>query len=543
MINTASSAAVRLSDAQIAAIKALATRDFDPAEKQTTMIGQLSGDETPIPFGYSATRNAAGSKIYELTARCDGVPEGGQESPLPILLDGDSKRQVGALRVQGDGVPVVSFSRSGEGSEARRRFEAGEAGLSIAYLKLRAGRRAAALSLRTVTSDGIRLEGNMSDTQTIAALGKQHNRSDLAVEAITAGKTLSEFRSELLEAVGNKPLDIIGAPAITGRAEGYSLAKAIRGQINGKLDGFEAETHQELSRSMPVAPRGVVVPSLLLQERAAMTTSTVANLVGSMPRGDLFVDRLQPASAVMAAGATMLAGLDKAITVPKETAELAAAFVAEGSAATETSLTIGSISLSPKRVSGTASFTLETLIQSNPSVDVLIRSSLTRQLAQALDQAALSGNGTAPNPRGIVNTSGVNTLTAAAGGAISHAEALTALAALEADNVPSAGAVFLMHPTDFAKIAAKEVATNTGIFVIDDGAILGRRVIQSTLATAGKVVVGDFQHVVIGLFGGTDLVVDNYTEARKAQVIITMHQMSDVAVRHAEAFCVVTLTP
>jgi HK97 family phage major capsid protein len=469
------------------------------------------------------------------------VQESGQESPLPILFEGDSKRQVGALRVQEDGVPVVSFSRSGEGQEARRRFEAGESGLSIAFLNLRAGRRAAALSLRTV-SDGNAKEATMSDQLEIARLGQNHGRSDLATAAITSGKTLSEFRSELLEAVGNKPLDLV-APAIMGRAQGYSLAKAIRGQINGKLDGLEAETHQELSRSMPVAPRGVVVPSLLLQERAAMTTSTVANLVGSMPRGDLFVDRLQPASAVMAAGATMLAGLDKAISIPKETAELAAAFVAEGSAATETSLTIGSISLSPKRVSGTASFTLETLIQSDPSVDVLIRSSLTRQLAQALDQAALSGSGTAPNPRGIVNTSGVNTLTAAAGGAISHTEALAALAALEADNVPSAGAVFLMHPTDFAKIAAKEVATNTGIFVIDDGAILGRRVIQSTLATAGKVVVGDFQHVVVGLFGGTDLVVDNYTEARKAQVIITMHQMSDVAVRHAEAFCVVTLTP
>jgi HK97 family phage major capsid protein len=540
MMNTVPTAAIRLSEAQIATIQALATRDFEP-EKQTTMIGRLSGDETFIPFGYRAARNAAGSKVYELTARCDGVQESGQESPLPILFEGDSKRQVGALRVQEDGVPVVSFSRSGEGQEARRRFEAGESGLSIAFLNLRAGRRAAALSLRTV-SDGNAKEATMSDQLEIARLGQNHGRSDLATAAITSGKTLSEFRSELLEAVGNKPLDLV-APAIMGRAQGYSLAKAIRGQINGKLDGLEAETHQELSRSMPVAPRGVVVPSLLLQERAAMTTSTVANLVGSMPRGDLFVDRLQPASAVMAAGATMLAGLDKAISIPKETAELAAAFVAEGSAATETSLTIGSISLSPKRVSGTASFTLETLIQSDPSVDVLIRSSLTRQLAQALDQAALSGSGTAPNPRGIVNTSGVNTLTAAAGGAISHTEALAALAALEADNVPSAGAVFLMHPTDFAKIAAKEVATNTGIFVIDDGAILGRRVIQSTLATAGKVVVGDFQHVVVGLFGGTDLVVDNYTEARKAQVIITMHQMSDVAVRHAEAFCVVTLTP
>jgi hypothetical protein len=542
MINTAPSAAVRLSDAQIAAIQALATRDFEPSDKQTTMIGTLAGDEKDLAWGYRAIRSQRGLPAYELRAMDDALLKEGRDGPLPILIDGDMRQQVGALSIGENSALVATFSRNENGQKARQAFESGNAKLSVAYIARRAGRRAVALSLRSVLSDGNAKEATMSDQLEIARLGQNHGRSDLATAAITAGKTLSEFRSELLEAVGNRPLDVIGAPAITGRAEGYSLAKAIRGQINGKLEGLEAETHQELARSMPVAPRGVVVPSLLLQERATMTTSGVANLVGSMPRGDLFVDRLQPASAVMAAGATMLPGLDKAITIPKETAELAAAFVAEGSAATETSLTIGSISLSPKRVSGTASFTLETLIQSNPSVDVLIRSSLTRQLAQALDQAALSGNGTAPNPRGIVNTSGVNTLTAAAGGAISHAEALTALAALEADNVPSAGAVFLMHPTDFAKIAAKEVATNTGRFVIEDSAILGRKVIQSTLATAGKVVVGDFQHVVVGLFGGTDLVVDNYTEARKAQVIITMHQMSDVAVRHAEAFCVVTLT-
>lgn len=543
MTNTAPSAAVRLSDDQIAAIKALATRDFDPAEKQTTMIGRLAGDETDLAWGYRAIRSQRGLPAYELRAMDDALLKEGQDGPLPILIDGDMRQQVGALSVGENAALVATFSRNENGQKARQAFESGNAKLSVAYIARRAGRRAVALCLRSVLSDGNAKEAKMSDQIEIARLGQNHGRSDLATAAIAAGRSLAEFRGELLEAVGNKPLDVISTPAITGRAEGYSLAKAIRGQINGKLDGLEAETHQELARSMPVAPRGVVVPSLLLQERATMTTSAVANLVGSMPRGDLFVDRLQPASAVMAAGATMLAGLDKAISIPKETAELAAAFVAEGSAATETSLTIGSINLSPKRVSGTASFTLETLIQSNPSVDVLIRSSLTRQLAQALDQAALSGNGTAPNPRGIVNTSGVNTLTSAAGGAISHAEALTALAALEADNVPSAGAVFLMHPTDFAKIAAKEVATGTGRFVIEDGAILGRRVIQSTLASAGTVVVGDFQHLMVGLFGGTDLVVDNYTEARKAQVIVTMHQMSDVAVRHAEAFCVVTLTP
>jgi hypothetical protein len=389
MINTAPSAAVRLSDAQIAAIQALATRDFEPSDKQTTMIGTLAGDETGLAWGYRAIRSPRGLPAYELRAMDDALLKEGRDGPLPILIDGDMRQQVGALSVGENSALVATFSRNENGQKARQAFESGNAKLSVAYIARRAGRRAVALSLRSVLSDGNAKEATMSDQLEIARLGQNHGRSDLATAAITAGKTLSEFRSELLEAVGNKPLDVIGAPAITGRAEGYSLAKAIRGQINGKLDGLEAETHQELARSMPVAPRGVVVPSLLLQERATMTTSGVANLVGSMPRGDLFVDRLQPASAVVAAGATMLPGLDKAITIPKETAELAAAFVAEGSAATETSLTIGSISLSPKRVSGTASFTLETLIQSNPSVDVLIRSSLTRQLAQALDQAAL----------------------------------------------------------------------------------------------------------------------------------------------------------
>jgi HK97 family phage major capsid protein len=284
-----------------------------------------------------------------------------------------------------------------------------------------------------------------------------------------------------------------------------------------------------------------MVPNLLLH-RTTMDTSNIANLVGSQPRGDLFVDRLQPQSAVMQAGATVLSGLSKAITVPKETGELTASFVAEGSAVSESSLTIGSLTMTPRRVSSTASFTLEALVQSDPQIDSLIRTSLTRQIAQVIDDAALEGSGTAPNPTGIVNTSGIKTLTTAGSSTLTYAEALTALSKLEEDNVSSAGAVFVMHPTDYSTIAATLVDSGSGRFVIEDGRIMGRRVVQSTLASAGTVVLGDFRQCVIGFFGGTDLVVDNVTEARSAKVLITQHQMTDVAVRHAEAFCAITLT-
>ena len=67
-----------------------------------------------------------------------------------------------------------------------------------------------------------------------------------------------------------------------------------------------------------------------------MTSTSVANLTESMPRGDLFVDALQPNSAAMQAGATTLS-LSKAISVPKQTGSLTASWTAEGSAVNESS--------------------------------------------------------------------------------------------------------------------------------------------------------------------------------------------------------------
>ena len=112
-------------------------------------------------------------------------------------------------------------------------------------------------------------------------------------------------------------MPLLDTPYLYCETEVYSLSKAIRGQVSGNLDGIEAEVHRELSRAMPSAPRSVVIPNLLLNKRTTMTISNVANLVESLPLGDLYIDRLQPASAVMDAGATMLSGLSKAIGIPK----------------------------------------------------------------------------------------------------------------------------------------------------------------------------------------------------------------------------------
>ena len=532
-------APVSLSDAKVSEIMALSRSEFDRREEQikTTMVSDPNGPEWPMKRGYKAARSH-GRAAYEIEANADlgRVMASGQT--LPILMDGKATAQVGALTDCQDGRGLVRFSRSTRGQEAETLYASGNAQLSISTTRTRQGQdRPVALTLRA--SEGA--SAMDYEAQQIAQLGQKYGQSDLATKAIVTGQSLADFRGELLDKTSNAPLE---APAyIEGGKRQYNLGNLIRASITGDRSkaGYELEVAQELERHHPTAVRGTMVPWSALQTRTTMTSSSLANLTESMPLGNMFVDALQPNSAAMTAGATTL-NLSKAITVPKQTGSLTASWTAEGSAVAESSLTIGTFGMSPKRLSATASFTLESLVQSDPSIDNLTRSDMARMLARGIDTAAISGSGTSGQPTGIINTSGVSTLTTAATGYISRFEALSALAALEEDDIDTSGAVFIMHPTDAAATANAVVDAGSGQFVLEDGRILGKRVITSTLISQGTAILGDFKQLLIANFGGVDLVVDPYTAATSATVKITMHAMHDLAVRHATAFNVITIT-
>ena len=164
--------------------------------------------------------------------------------------------------------------------------------------------------------------------------------------------------------------------------------------------------------------------------------------------------------------------------------------------------------MSPKRLSATASYTLESLVQSDPSIDALTRRDMARMLARGIDTAAVSGSGASGQPTGVTNTSGVSTATTAATGYISRDEALSAIAALEADDVDTSNAVFLMHPTDASATAGALVDAGSGEFVLSDERILGKRVITSTLISQGTAILGDFRQLLVASFGAVDVVID-----------------------------------
>ena len=514
--------------------------------KEYTWHRDLSGPERAIEPGYTAAR-AMGRTAYEIdlptATRANIHPA---DTGWPVLKDGSTAAtdQVAICDLLPDGRGLLRFSRSENGRAMETAFATNRTTLSVATRKNADGQdRPVAITLRTRENSRINEGAQKMEAREIARLGAKYSQDAMATKAIAEGQTLEAFRSALMEANATGPLD---APAIHNAGQRqFNLGSAIRAEITGDWSqaGFERETTQEARASYPGTARGLVVPpSAILGQRASMTsTGTAAGAIETNLQPSMYIDSLRSASSVMAAGATVMSGLDRGVVIPKQATDATAYWLAEGAAATESAIDVDSISLSLKRVSGTQSFTREALLQSQPAIDEIVRRSITTQLMQAIDLAGLEGTGTNNQPTGVANTSGVNTLTTT-GTALTRAEALDALAAIEGDNIPTDNAVWIFHPTDYARTANSTQDAGSGRFVIENGELQGRRVIQTTKATQGTAYLGVWENLLIGQFGGVDLIVDPYSEAKAAKVAITAHMMADVAVRHAEAFNVITLT-
>jgi hypothetical protein len=94
-----------------------------------------------------------------------------------------------------------------------------------------------------------------------------------------------------------------------------------------------------------------------------------------------------------------------------------------------------------------------------------------------------------------------------------------------------------VHPTNYGTLKTTEKASNTAQFVAVNDEINGYRAVVSPQLTANNYVFGNFNDLLIGMFGGLDIVVDPYTSSSSGTVRIVALQSVDVAVRHAVSFC------
>lgn len=395
-----------------------------------------------------------------------------------------------------------------------------------------------------ILTERARIEG-------IRKLEKQYS-VDLT-ELVSNGTPVERAYAVVLEKICNNEIKLQHPVSMNEREmKEYSLSKVFLNRIDPiKYElGIEKEISQELSQKMELADgvvKGVVVPHNIFsrlhkEQRAALTAGSPAGggyTVGVDHLGNEFIDLLRNEMVCLRAGVRPLPGLRGNIDIPKMTSGSGFAWGTEVATVSEQNPVFGTVTMSPKSGAALVTASLQLLLQSDPSVELMLQKDMLQQIALGLDLAILHGTGS-EQPTGIANTSNIGSVT---GAGLNFQKVLEFIS-----NVKTANAAknlrWVTNPTIEALLRQREKVTGYPKFLLETfgttSAMEGYPVEVTNQVASGYLFFGDFSQVMLGLWGGIDILRDPYTSAANKTVRFFAYQFADVAVRIPGAFSVAT---
>jgi HK97 family phage major capsid protein len=343
---------------------------------------------------------------------------------------------------------------------------------------------------------------------------------------------------------------------------GYSFLRAINAKLNDRpLDGIEGEMHTEGERQYREAglsPQGnLIIPQAVLSgagttARRAMSATGQTTAVGD--QGGLaiqtnvgsFIERLRARLVLAGMGTTQLAGLIGNVTFPKFLPNDNAAEKSENATANESSPTLGSVSLAPRRLPVFTEVSRQLLLQTDASVEGMLRDDLAFQLAQVMDLSGINK---------ILATAGIGQVVGGANGAAATWQNIVDLeTAVAAANADFGSLGYLTNPKVRGKLKQTAKMGNTIAQPIweMDGSLNGYRTGVSTQVPSNKnkgtvtnntlstAIFGNFRDLIQGQWGGMEFLVNPYAKDKEGLIRINAWTFYDEVVRRAESFAAMT---
>jgi HK97 family phage major capsid protein len=397
----------------------------------------------------------------------------------------------------------------------------------------------------------------VADIISIGEQFKRYNADQLAPEAIRAGDSVDTFRSAILAKVSATPLPTSDIGLTRKEQQAYSFVRVLHALANPRdakaqdAAGFELEASRAAAEAAGRASRGVMIPSDILRRDLVVGTTTAG---GHTVATDLlaadFITLLRNSMVVMGLGTRMLTGLQGSVAIPRHTGAATAYWVAESGAPTESQQAFDQVTMQPRTVGAFSDISRKLLLQSSIDVESFVRQDLATVLGQEIQRVAINGSGTAPEPRGILNVSGIGSI---AGGTNGLAPSWAHMVGLETevaiDNADVGSLAYLTNAKIRGKLKTTYKDTGSGLSVWADGntplngyqaavtnAVPSNLTKGTSSGVCSAVIMGNFADLIIGMWGGLDLMADPYTGSTSGTVRIVALQDVDVAVRHAESF-------
>lgn len=323
----------------------------------------------------------------------------------------------------------------------------------------------------------------------------------------------------------------------------YSVVKFVDDIIqHGKPEGLEGECHRSVERHCKQTAQGFWIPgditaNLTLSRALNATTLTAGGALTGLNVDKNIVELLRDAPICARMGATVLNGLNGPLALPRQTSGGTASTLSESGQTTMTDAAFGQLVLTPKRVSAGTSYSRELFYQASPDVEQFVRADLAAICVIKQDNLCLNGVGGLGEPVGLLNTTGVQTVTF--GAAANWSKILDFSKKLKESKVPIANAGWLSTPAVEAKWKqAVRYASTASPLWTDESTVDGKRAETTTqLATGGtndRSLLVNWSDFVMGNFwSGIDLVVDPYSAKKSAQIEVVINLWFDCGLRHS----------
>ena len=402
----------------------------------------------------------------------------------------------------------------------------------------------------------------------------------LSVEELKEWESLNDSAQELFRRIatmerqtilerdlakpGNRPpkpdLSLEGVP--THERSQYSLTRVAEAIFSKewRKAPFEMECHEELRAKTNREARGVLVPWWALiptpEQRTTISVSLgtappAADLVPTAHLGDSFIEVLRNASAVGQLGSTVLTGLRGNADIPRQATAASAAWLsAENADAAESNATFDDLNLTPKDVALYTDISRRTIQQAVPGIEALIRLDQQRALGTAIDVAAINGSGASGQPTGILQVSGIGSVTTSGTTTWAHVIELETDVAAANALMGSLGYLLRAELAGTLKGTVKVSGDAGAGFIIEpDGTMNGYRAVRSqncpkdlgTGTDLQAMLFGNWNDLVIAEWGGgIDILVDPYTLGKAGAIRMVGFATVDVGVRHAASFSAAT---
>ncbi len=354
----------------------------------------------------------------------------------------------------------------------------------------------------------------------------------------------------------------------------FSLSKVVMDMAEGRsFSGLEKELVDESAKEIREiggsAPKGVYLSSNIMDALAQKKAEARTMVVGTPSAGGYFVpteklgffDSLFAMSVLDQLGVQKLTGLAAFTDLPGFTTAVETYWATETGAQSPADATVVNRSLSPKLLGAATNISRQLMIQTNNSIENYIMGNIMNALRSALEAAVINGDGS-NKPTGILGTLGISTVSMGNNGlAPTLAKVLELVQTVMTANADVTNGKFLLNPKLVQKLKQTVIDAGSGAMILAYNQYFGgvQNVIDgypcfsttnlpsnldkgTSTGVCSSMVFGDFSQVVVGQFGGVELMVDSNSAAiaRAGSIAITVNQYVDSAIKQPLALGTLT---